>query len=73
MPTVIVKKDEPLEKALFRFRKICSRAEIMEEAKGRTAYIKPSEKRRLKRYRAIIRNKKIQAKKNKEKRYNEPL
>lgn len=73
MPTVIVKKDEPLEKALYRFRKICNKAEIMEEAKDRAAYKKPSKRRSDKKYRAIVRMKKMQAKKNREKFRNEPL
>ena len=47
-PNVIVKvgKDEPIEKALRRFKRLCEKAGIKKEVKSRRYYEKPSESRR---------------------------
>jgi small subunit ribosomal protein S21 len=45
-----IKRDEPLEKALKRFRRLCERAQIRSEVRRKRFYEKPSEaKRREKR------------------------
>ena len=46
---IIVKKDEPIDSALRRFKKEMARSGIMKELKKREAYIPPSEKRKIKR------------------------
>jgi small subunit ribosomal protein S21 len=48
MAEVILQKDEPLEKALKRFRKKCEQSGILSEIKKRAHYEKPSEKRKKK-------------------------
>jgi small subunit ribosomal protein S21 len=46
LPEVNVRKDEPIEKAIRRFKKLCNREGLIKEIKKRKNYIKPSEKRR---------------------------
>jgi small subunit ribosomal protein S21 len=46
LPTVRVKKDESIERAVRRFKKLCNKEGLMREVKRRRFYIKPSEKRR---------------------------
>ncbi|MDD2715420.1 MAG: 30S ribosomal protein S21 [Candidatus Wallbacteria bacterium] len=48
MAEVRVEKDEPLEKALKRFRKKCELSGILSEIKKRAHYEKPSEKKKRK-------------------------
>lgn len=48
MAEVRVDKDEPLEKALKRFRKKCEQSGILSEIKKRAYYEKPSEKKKRK-------------------------
>ena len=43
---VNVNQDEPIEKALSRFKKNCTKAGIVKELKKRSYYEKPSEKKR---------------------------
>ena len=43
---VNVNPDEPIEKALSRFKKNCTKAGIVKELKKRSYYEKPSEKKR---------------------------
>ena len=43
---VNVDPDEPIEKALSRFKKNCTKAGIVKELKKRSYYEKPSEKKR---------------------------
>lgn len=43
---VKVNPDEPIEKALSRFKKNCTKAGIVKELKKRSYYEKPSEKKR---------------------------
>lgn len=44
--TVILNKDEPFEKGLRKFKKLCERAGIKKEIKSRRFYEKPSDARR---------------------------
>lgn len=53
---IVVGKDENIEKALRRFKKLCERAGIKKELKARQYYEKPSEIRR-KNIRKIEKNK----------------
>ena len=46
MLEVRVEKDEPIEKALRRFKKRCDKENLIKEMKKRRNYVKPSEKRR---------------------------
>jgi len=43
---IVVGKDEPLEKALKRFKRMCEKIGIKKEVKSRRYYEKPSETRR---------------------------
>lgn len=57
MTVVKVRKDEPIEKALRRFKKKVDREGIIRQYKRHESYEKPSQRRRRKRLRAIIREK----------------
>jgi len=46
---VTVRKGEPLEKALRRFKKKYEKAGILRDIKRKSFYLKPSEAKRLKR------------------------
>ena len=48
MPGVIVRENEPFEKALKRFKKTCEKAGIMSEMKKHQHFEKPSERRKRK-------------------------
>ncbi len=48
MAEIRIKKDEPLEKALRRFKNKCQKTGILREAKKRRFYEKPSEVRKRK-------------------------
>ena len=43
---VTVSPDEPLEVALRRFRRVCSKNGLIAEIKRRAFYVKPSERKR---------------------------
>jgi small subunit ribosomal protein S21 len=43
---IVVGKDENIEKALKKFKRLCERAGIKKEVRSRRYYEKPSEKRR---------------------------
>ena len=47
MVSVKVKKDEPFERALRRFKKKWEKAGILKDYKSKTFYLKPSEQRKL--------------------------
>ena len=49
MPKVEVGKNEPLERALKRFKKKIEREGVLKQLKARKHYEKPSERRRRKR------------------------
>lgn len=48
MPGVLVKSEEPFEKALKRFKKSCEKAGIISEMKKHQHFEKPSERRKRK-------------------------
>ena len=48
MPGVIVREEEPFEKALRRFKKACEKAGIISEMKKHQHYEKPSERKKRK-------------------------
>ncbi len=48
MPGVIVKNEEPFEKALKRFKKTCEKAGIISDMKKHQHFEKPSERRKRK-------------------------
>lgn len=48
MSVVIVEENEPLERALKRFKKECQKSGILQEVRKREHYEKPSEKKKRK-------------------------
>ncbi len=46
MIQVRIREDESIDKAIARFKKVCSKEGIVSEIKKRSYYEKPSEKRR---------------------------
>ena len=48
MAGVLVREDEPFEKALRRFKKTCEKAGIISEMKKHQHFEKPSERRKRK-------------------------
>ena len=52
MVEVTVRKDEPLERALRRFKKKYEKAGILKDINRTAYYLKPSEERRIKRSKA---------------------
>ena len=52
MVQVLVRKNEPLEKALRRFKKKYEKAGILKDVKKNSYYIKPSQQKRMKRAKA---------------------
>jgi small subunit ribosomal protein S21 len=46
LPRITVNKDESIDRALRRFKKLCQKEGLNEEIRKRRSYIKPSEKRR---------------------------
>lgn len=56
MPFVNVRDKEPLDSALRRFKRMCERSGILSEVRRRTAYEKPSVRRKRK---EIIARKKL--------------
>ena len=48
---VRVKKDEPIDKALRRFKKKCEKAGLAKDIRRQQHFMKPSERRRKKRRR----------------------
>ncbi len=55
MVEVTLKRDEPLEKALRRFKKKYEKAGILKDIKRNAYYLKPSEEKRIKRSKAMRR------------------
>jgi len=48
MPGVIVRENEPFEKALKRFKKTCEKAGVMSDLKKHQHFEKPSDRRKRK-------------------------
>jgi small subunit ribosomal protein S21 len=53
MPVVIVRKDEPIERALKRLSKLVTKEGIIQAVKQRRFYEKPSERKRKAKARAM--------------------
>ncbi len=52
MVQVVVRKDEPLERALRRFKKKYEKAGILKDVKKNSYYIKPRQQKRMKKAKA---------------------
>jgi len=50
---IIVQENEPIDRALKRFKKKYERSRVLKEYKKRSFFVKPSVKKRLKRAKAI--------------------
>ena len=48
MPGIIVRQNEPIDKAIRRFKKECEKQGIVREMRRSSRFVKPSEKRRKK-------------------------
>jgi small subunit ribosomal protein S21 len=48
MPSIRLRHNEPIDKALRRFKKECEKAGIAKDLRRASRFIKPSEKRRKK-------------------------
>ncbi|HHL71879.1 MAG TPA: 30S ribosomal protein S21 [Bacteroidetes bacterium] len=55
MVGVIVGEHESLDRALYRFKRKCAKAGVLREYKQARYFIKPSERRRLQRLKAMRR------------------
>ena len=54
---IIVQENEPIDRAIKRFKKKYERSGILKEFKKRTYFTKPSIKKRMKKMKAIRRSK----------------
>ncbi len=63
--TIKPRRNEPIERTIKRFNKKIKKHGIIEEIKERKRYIKPSDAKRRAKKRAIARQKKEQAKRQK--------
>jgi small subunit ribosomal protein S21 len=72
-PNVVVKvgKDEPIEKAIRKFKRLCDKMGIKKEAKARRYYEKPSDARRRELRKAERNRRKAQRKAKEHARYNQ--
>jgi small subunit ribosomal protein S21 len=61
MPVVIVRENEPFEKAFKRFKKSCEKSGLMSEIKKHQHFEKPSEKKKRKLNAAKRRMRKLMA------------
>jgi len=50
---IIVQDNEPIDRALKRFKKKYERSRVLKEYKKRSFFVKPSVKKRLKRAKAV--------------------
>ncbi len=57
MVGIIVQENEPIDRAIKRFKKKYERSGILKEFKKRAYFTKPSIKKRMKKLKAIRRNK----------------
>jgi small subunit ribosomal protein S21 len=58
---IIVQDNEPIDRALKRFKKKYERSRVLKEFKKRSFFVKPSVKKRLKRAKAIRAQQKVTA------------
>lgn len=68
--TVIVGKDDSIEKALRKFKRLCEKVGIKKEAKARRYYEKPSEARRRETRKAERNRRKLERKDQEQQKYN---
>jgi len=54
---IIVQENEPIDRAIKRFKKKYERSGILKEFKKRTSFTKPSVKKRMKKIKAVRRAK----------------
>jgi small subunit ribosomal protein S21 len=66
MASVKIRKDEDINRAIRRFKRKVEREGIMRELKKRRYYLKPSEKKKVKRALAAKRKRKILNRKRKQ-------
>lgn len=59
MVGIIVQENEPIDRALKRFKKKYERSRVLKEFKKRSFFVKPSVKKRLKKAKAIRAQQKI--------------
>jgi small subunit ribosomal protein S21 len=62
MVKVVVGERESIDHAIGRFRRKCERAGILRQLRKSAYFVKPSEKRRLRKAKAIRRSLRIQTK-----------
>ncbi len=62
MVRVVVGERESIDSAIMRFKKKCEKAGILRDFKKSSYFIKPSQKKRMRRLKAIRRALRIQAK-----------
>jgi small subunit ribosomal protein S21 len=60
MVRVVVGEHESLDRAIMRFKRKCDRARILRDFKRSTYYIKPSQRRRIRKEKAIRRANRMQ-------------
>lgn len=61
MVRVIVGEREALDRAIMRFKRKCDRAGVLRDFKRSTYYIKPSQRRRIRKEKSIRRTHRQQA------------
>jgi len=59
MVRVTVGEHESIDRAIMRFKRKCDRARVLRDFKKSTYYIKPSQRRRIRREKAIRRANRI--------------
>lgn len=62
MVKVVVGERESIDHAIYRFRRKCERAGVLRQLKKSAYFVKPSEKKRLRKAKAIRRSLRLQAK-----------
>ena len=62
MVRITVRESESLDSAITRFKRKCERAGILRDFKKSSYFIKPSQKKRMRKVKAIRRSLKIQDK-----------
>ncbi len=59
MVGIVVQENEPIDRAIKRFKKKYERSGILKEFKKRTYFTKPSVKKRMKKVKAIRRSQRL--------------
>ena len=55
MITVVLRNDESIDRAIFRFKKKCQQAGVLRDYRKNSYFLKPSQKKRLKHEKAVRR------------------